>query len=313
MEAIGRLAAGLAHDFNNALHVVLGNLGRVEARLPDEADVRTALGRAKRAGEHVAALTRQLLAFARRSGLDPRPVALNTVLAGSGEALSRVLGEGVELRYDLDPGLPPCVVDPARVEAALLDLLANARDAMPGGGRATVRTGTAWLDEAAVVAGGDGLRPGRYVVLAVEDEGPGMPPEVLARAAEPFFTTKAGKGTGLGLATVHGFVRQSGGRLEISSAPGRGTTVRMLFPAASGEAEAPAAFQGRGVLDTEGGTETVLVVDDDRGVLDLAVHHLTALGYRVLSARSGEAALEVLERTEGRVDLLFTDLSMPGA
>ena len=312
LEAIGRLAAGVAHDFNNALHVVLGNLGRVEARLPDEADARKALDRAKRAGEHVAGLTRQLLAFARRSGLQPRPVVLNTVLAGSGEALSRVLGQGGELRYDLDPGLPPCVADPARVEAALLDLLANARDAMPGGGRATVRTGTAWLDEAAAVAGGEGLRPGRYVVLAVEDEGPGMPPEVLARAAEPFFTTKAGKGTGLGLATVHGFVRQSGGRMEISSAPGRGTAVRMLFPAASGEAEAPPPPPEAGaVLDTEGGTETVLVVDDDRGVLDLAVHHLTALGYRVLSARSGEAALGVLERTEGRVDLLFTDLSMP--
>ena len=312
MEAIGQLAAGVAHDFNNALHVVLGNLGRVEARLPDEADLRTALGRAKRAGEHVAGLTRQLLAFASRSRLDPRPVAMNALLAGAGGALSRVLGEGVELRYDLDPRLPPCVADAARVEAALLDLLANARDAMPGGGRATVRTGTVAVDEAAALAGGDGLRPGRYVALTVEDEGPGMRPEVLARAAEPFFTTKAGKGTGLGLATVHGFVRQSGGRMEISSAPGRGTAVRMLFPAASGEAEAPPPPPEAGaVLDTEGGTETVLVVDDDRGVLDLAVHHLTALGYRVLSARSGEAALGVLERTEGRVDLLFTDLSMP--
>jgi CheY-like chemotaxis protein len=313
MEAIGELAAGVAHDFNNALHVVLGNLGRAEARLPDEADVRKALGRAKRAGEHVAGLTRQLLAFARRSGLDPRPVALNAVLAGSGEALSRVLGEGVELRYDLDPGLPPCVADAARVEAALLDLLANARDAMPGGGRATVRTGTVWLDEAAVVATGDGLRPGRYVALTVEDEGPGMPQEVLARAAEPFFTTKAGKGTGLGLATAHGFVRQSGGRMEITSAPGRGTTVRLLFPAASGDAEAPPPpTKAEGVLDAEGGTVTVLVVDDDAGVLDLAVHHLTALGYRVLPARSGEAALEVLGRAEARVDLLFTDIAMPG-
>jgi PAS domain S-box-containing protein len=313
MEAIGQLTAGLAHDFNNALHVVLGNLGRVEARLRDEAEARKALGRAKRAGEHVAALTRQLLAFARRSRLQPRPVALNTVLAEFGEALSRVLGEGVELRFDLDPGLPTCAVDPTQVEAALLNLLANARDAMPGGGRATVRTGTAWLDEAAVVAGGDGLRPGRYVALTVEDEGPGMPPEVLARAAEPFFTTKPGEGTGLGLATVHGFVRQSGGRLEISSAPGRGTTVRLLFPAASGDAEAPPPpSKAEAVLDTKGGTETVLAVDDDAGVLDLAVHHLIALGYRVLSARSGEEALEVLERTGGRVDLLFTDLSMPG-
>jgi CheY-like chemotaxis protein len=312
MEAIGQLTAGLAHDFNNALHVVLGNLGRAEARLRDEAEARKALGRAKRAGEHVAALTRQLLAFARRSRLQSRPVVLNTVLAEFGEALSRVLGGGVELRFDLDPGLPPCAVDPTQVEAALLNLLANARDAMPGGGRATVRTGTVWLDEAAVVAGGDGLRPGRYVALTIEDEGPGMPPEVLARAAEPFFTTKAGKGTGLGLATVHGFVRQSGGRLEISSAPGRGTAVRMLFPVASSHAEPPPPSKAEAVLDAKGGTETVLAVDDEEGVLDLTVHHLTALGYRVLSARSGEEALEVLERANGRVDLLFTDLSMPG-
>ena len=178
------------------------------------------------------------------------------------------------------------MVDPARVWAALLDLLANARNAMlPGGGRATVRTGTVWLDEAAVVAGGDGLKPGRYVALAVEDEGPGMPPEVLARAAEPFFTTKPGKGTGLGLATVHGFVRQSGGRLEIGSAPGRGTTVRLLFPAASADTEAPPPSKAEPVLDAKGGTETVLAVDDDAGVLDLAMHHLTALGYRVLPSR----------------------------
>jgi PAS domain S-box-containing protein len=316
MEAIGELAAGLAHDFNNALHVVLGNLGRVEARLPDGADVRTALGRAKRAGEHVAALTRQLLAFARRSGLQPQPVVLNTVLAGSGEALSRALGPGVELRFDLDPGLPSCVVDPARAEAALLGLLANARDAMPppGGGRVTVRTGTVRLDEAAVVAGGDALKPGRYVALTVEDDGPGMPPEVLARAAEPFFTTKPGKGTGLGLATVHGFVRQSGGRLEIGSAPGRGTTVRLLFPAAPPRAEpAPAPSEAEAALDAEGGRERVLVVDDDAGVLDLAVHHLTALGYRVLPARSGEEALAVLGGPDApRVDLLFTDVVMPG-
>jgi CheY-like chemotaxis protein len=226
-----------------------------------------------------------------------------------------VLGEGAELRFDLDPGLPTCAVDPTQVEAALLDLLANARDAMPppGGGRVTVRTGTAWLDEAAVVAGGDGLRPGRYVVLAVEDDGPGMPPEVLARAAEPFFTTKPGKGTGLGLATAHGFVRQSGGRLEIGSAPGRGTTVRMLFPvASSSHAEPPPPSEAEAVLDTKGGTETVLVVDDDAGVLDLAVHHLTALGYRVLPARSGEEALEVLRGAGGRVDLLLTDVVMPG-
>ncbi len=317
MEAIGELAAGLAHDLNNALHVVLGNLGRAETRLrPDEAEIRRALERAKRASEHAAALTQQVLAFARRSRLQPHPVALNRVLTGFGEALSRTLGEGIELRFDLNPRLPPCIVDPTQVEAALLNLLANARDAMQprGGGRVMVRTGTVKLDEAAVIAGGNGLKPGRYVVLSVEDDGPGMPPEVLARVTEPFFTTKPGKGSGLGLAAVHGFVLQSGGRMEISSALGRGTTVRLLFPAACTEVEAPPPpSKAEAVLDTKGGTETILVVDDEEAVLDLAVHHLTALGYRVLSARSGEEALEVLQRPEGpQVDLLFTDVVMPG-
>jgi PAS domain S-box-containing protein len=317
MEAIGELAAGLAHDFNNALHVVLGNLGRAETRLaPDEAEIRKALDRAKRAGEHAAALTRQMLTFARRSRLQPRPVSLNAVLAGFGEALSRALGESIELRFDLDPRLPPCVVDPTQVEASLLNLLANARDAMlpQGGGRATVRTGKVTLDEAAVLAGGDGLKPGSYVALSVEDEGPGMPTEVLVRSAEPFFTTKRGKGTGLGLAAVHGFVRQSNGRMEISSAPGHGTTVSMLFPVSSATTEQqPLPSNAGPVLDIKGGTETVLVVDDEEGVLDLAVHHLTALGYHVLPARSGEEALGLLAGDNtGRVDLLFTDVVMPG-
>ena len=304
------------HTTSTTLHVVLGNIGHAQARLPpDEAEVRTALDRAKRGAEHASALTRQLLSFARRSRLEPRPVVLNAVLAGFGEALSRALGEGFELRFDLDPRLPPCVVDPAQIEASLLNLLTNARDAMvPGRGRATVRTGTTASDETAIGAGGDGLKPGNYVVLAVEDNGPGMPPEVLARSTEPFFTTKRGKGTGLGLAAVHGFVRQSGGRVEISSALGRGTTVRLLFPAIEpGNDNEPRPTRAEPVLDVKGGTETVLVVDDEDGVLDLAVHHLTALGYRVLSARSGEEALAVLERPDsGTVDLLFSDVVMPG-
>jgi PAS domain S-box-containing protein len=316
MEAIGELAAGLAHDFNNALHVVLGNLGRVETRLaPEQEEMRKALERAKRAGEHAAALTRQILTFARRSRLDPRPVALNAVIAQFGEALARALGEEIELRFELDPRIPTCIVDATQVEASLLNLLANARDAMlPNGGRATVKTGTTVLDETSIVTTGSGLKPGQYVILTVEDDGPGMPPEVLARSTEPFFTTKRGKGTGLGLAAVHGFARQSGGRLEISSAPGSGTTVRMLFPAieASNDNEPDRAKVGP-VLDVKGGTETVLVVDDEDAVLDLAVHHLTALGYRVLSACSGEQALGVLrENPAGHVDLLFSDVVMPG-
>ncbi len=314
MEAIGQLTAGLAHDFNNALQVILGNLRRANAQAEDPELVRRATERAARAGEQAAKLTKQLVSFARKTRLEPHALVLNGVLAEFGDMLAHTLGGGIEVRYDLDPGLPPCVVDPTHAEMALLNVLANARDAMPGGGKATVRTGTVDLDEAAIAAAGDGLKPGRYVALAVEDEGPGMPPAVLARAAEPFFTTKKGKGTGLGLAMVHGFVRQSGGRLEISSEPGRGTAVRMLFPVWTGGAEAPPPRPSKAepVLDARGRAETVLAVDDDEDVLDLAVHHLTALGYRVLSARSGEEALEVLERADGRVELLFTDLVMPG-
>jgi PAS domain S-box-containing protein len=312
MEAIAQLAAALAHDFNNALQVVLGNLGRAAARLPDQTEVLKPLERARQAARQVATLTRQLLTFARRARLEPRPVALNTLLTEAGPKLSRSLGEGIAPRFDLDPCLPPCLVDPTQMEEALLNVLANAGDAMPAGGQATVRTGTVVLDEAAAMAGGEDLKPGRYVVLGVEDEGSGMPPEVLARSTEPFFSTKAGKGAGLGLATVHGFVRQSGGRLEISSAPGQGTTVRMLFPAATEPATSTSSTAGGPRGGEVDGTKTVLAVDDDEGVLDLAVHHLRTLGFRVLAARSGEEALEMLRRAPDRVNLLFTDLSMPG-
>lgn len=314
MEAIAQLAAGLAHDFNNTLQVVLGNLKRAETRLPNEPEALRPLERARQAARHAATLTQQLLTFARRTRLEARPVILNTVLSEIGEVLSRTLGEGLELRYDLDPRLPPCAIDPAQVKVALLNLLANARDAMPSGGRATIRTGTVMLDEAAVLAGSDGLKPGRYVVLSVEDEGPGMPPEVLARSTEPFFSTKTGK-RGLGLATVHGFVRQSRGRLDITSMPGGGARVRMLFPLALNDtADAPQPLNDNEALPDGNldGTATILAVDDDAGVLELAVHQLTTLGYRVLSAKSGEDALEVLGRAGGQVDLLFTDISMPG-
>lgn len=312
MEAIAQLAAGLAHDFNNALHVVLGNLSRAETRLADEQATRQALDRARRGSEHAAALTRQLLLFARRTRLQPEAVAVNAVLADLGEALARALGTAVELRYDLDPRLPPCVADPGQLEAALLNLLTNARDAMPSGGLVTVRTRTATIEAASGLAGDATVKPGPYVVLTIEDEGQGMAPEVLTRAVEPFFTTKPGRGVGLGLATVHGFARQSGGHIEIDSSTDRGTTVRLFLPAAP-EPMAPAQDAVAPPRHADGATGTILVVDDTDDVLDLAVHHLTARGYQVLAARSGEEALALLAGAEGRaVDLLFTDIAMPG-
>jgi PAS domain S-box-containing protein len=310
MEAIGQLTAGLAHDFNNALQVILGNLKRAEGKLDNEAELRKAIDRATRAGESAAKLTKQLLGFARKTRLAPKALVLNDIVVEFGEMLSRTLGDTIEIDYQLEEHLPPCIVDPIHAEMALLNVLTNARDAMGAGGKAIVKTETTSLDEFAVLLGGDGIRAGRYVVLSVEDDGEGMTSDVLARSAEPFFTTKKGKGTGLGLAMVHGFVRQSGGRVEIDSAPGKGTTVRMLFPVATDKVPSPAKAEP--VLNSHGGAEIILAVDDNEDVLDLAVHHLTVLGYTVLAARSGEEALTVLERTEGKIDLLFSDIVMPG-
>lgn len=312
LEAVAQLAAGLAHDFNNALHVVLGNLGRAETRLADEQEVRRALERARRGGEHVAALTRQLLAFARRSRLQPRAVSLNGVLSGSSDAFARAVGAAVDLRYDLDPALPWCMADPVQLEAALLNLLSNARDAMASGGRVTIRTRATTIGPREALSAGSSARPGHYVMLAVEDAGRGMEPEILDRAVEPFFTTKPGRGIGLGLATVHGFGRQSGGFIEIESAAGQGTQVRLFLPALPGTGVQPSAepTMPRRPAEARCG---ILVVDDTEDVLDLAVHHLASRGYEVLAARSGEEALALLNAAEGaKVKLLFTDIAMPG-
>ncbi len=294
--------------------MILGNLQRIESALGEVApagggaadaalpQIRRAMENADRGARQAAKLTQQLLTFARRTRLEPRAVSLNAVLMEFGDMLARTLGDRIEIRLDLDPRLPACLVDPVQAEMALLNVLVNARDAMPGGGRAVVSTGTVRLDEAAAKARGDGVKPGRYVALSVRDEGEGMEPEVLARATEPFFTTKgAGKGTGLGLAMVHGFVKQSGGRLEIESEPRRGTTVRLLFPEApdgAAAARGAATDDGRATAaEAEGGRgETILVVEDSADVLDLSLHHLGQLGYRTVPARSGEEALEMLAR-----------------
>lgn len=224
--------------------------------------------------------------------------------------LVRTLGDKIDLHLDLKPGLPACTIDATHMEMALLNVLINARDAMPKGGRVTVATSV--INDAERIEAHN-LTPGIYVVICVIDHGEGMTPDVLRRATEPFFTTK-GPGTGLGLAMVHGFVQQSHGRLEIESTPGEGTTIRMIFPVVS-QAETDVSQKGDKSLNwsTEAilGKHTVLVVDDNRDVRELAYGHLKNLGYRVLSAQSGEEALKVIERY-GDVDLLFTDIIMPG-
>jgi PAS domain S-box-containing protein len=320
MEAIGQLTAGMAHDFNNLLQVINGNLevALVSLEQPDAA--REALTRAQRAAMRAGKLTQQLLTFARKQRLEPKRVNINALVVDFSEMLVRTLGSKIELRLDLRPGLPACLLDPTHLEMALLNVLINARDALPDGGEVTVAT--------AVVRGEDRLKvhnlpPGTYVDLCVIDKGLGMPPDVLRRATEPFFTTK-GPGTGLGLAMVHGFVQQSHGRLEIDSEPGKGTTVRMIFPAADSGAEltplVPPRIDntGAGQPDETGGPAgaaegkaSVLVVEDNDDVRELAESVLSMAGYAVLPASSGEQALQLLEGG-ARVDLLFTDVIMPG-
>lgn len=305
MEAIGQLTAGMAHDFNNLLQVINGNLevALISLEKPDAA--RAALERAQRAAMRAGKLTQQLLTFARKQRLEPKAVNLNTLVVEFSEMLVRTLGDKVDLRLDLRPGLPLCHLDPTHLEMALLNVLINARDAMPDGGQVTVGT--------AIVRGEERIS---YVDLCVVDKGIGMPPEVLRRATEPFFTTK-GPGTGLGLAMVHGFVQQSHGRLEIDSKPGEGTTVRMIFPVAdNGQDAAGGAGPDQDTTTPEadamaGSRPSVLVVEDNDDVRELAESVLGMAGYTVLTAASGEKALDLL-REGARVDLLFTDVIMPG-
>ncbi|MCW2244327.1 PAS domain-containing protein [Azospirillum canadense] len=326
MEAIGQLTAGLAHDFNNLLQVIAGNLELAATRAGSDDLLKRAIENADRATQQGAKLTQHLLAFARKQRLDPKRINLNTLIVEFSDMLLRTMSDDVDLRLDLKPGLPSCTIDPVQLEMALLNVLINARDAIRDrgrdqgrdrggdagrkGGRVTVATATLALDGNAPA---HHLSPGHYVVLCVHDDGPGMEPEILRRATEPFFTTKE-PGTGLGLSMVHGFVQQSNGRLEIESDVGRGTTVRMLFPVAVERAVPPQPGlvpPGTPAPDAQ----TILLVEDSDDVRGLAEGYLRGLGYRVLSARSGEEALAVLESRDldrERVDLLFTDLVMPG-
>ena len=313
LESIGQLTAGLAHDFNNLLQVVNGNLELLAARLQDDKNKRY-VENARSAAERGAKLTRQLLAFARKTRLEPRATDLSALVNDFTEVIESSISKQVELHLSLRRGLPSVVVDPDQLEMALLNIVNNARDAMPRGGMVTISTVPVHLGRNAA---GD-LTPGDYVALEVSDEGDGMPPDVAERATEPFFTTKGvGKGTGLGLAMASGFVRQSRGRLDIDSEPGRGTTIRMLFPVgrATNEAEQPPLQPSLLVARTESGWhEHILVVDDSPEVLELAQDILGGVGYRITTAASGEDALALFDQfnAENHVDLLFTDLIMPG-
>ncbi|WP_288378436.1 response regulator [uncultured Massilia sp.] len=305
MEAIGQLSAGMAHDFNNLLQVINGNLelaNLTAGKTPAAEPIR----RAQRATMQAGKLTQQLLSFARKQRLEQKPISLNSLVMEFSDMLVRTLGKEVELRLDLRPGLPTCSLDPTYLEMALLNVVINARDAMPQGGVVTV--GTSVVSEAR--RGANRLPPGDYVSVCIADEGEGMTPDVAKRATEPFFTTK-GLGTGLGLAMVHGFVQQSQGRLEIDSEPGQGTRVRMMFPVARHEArDEDGGTDLASLADAAGRKCRILVVEDNPDVRELAEAMLAAADYEVVSAPSGETALALLQRES--VDLLFTDVIMPG-
>ena len=309
MEAVGQLTGGVAHDFNNLLTVIMGNLEMAEGRAGEDPRLRSALGSAMTAAGQAADLIRQLLAFARQQPLQPQALDLDRVVAGMTPMLRRTLGEHIEITVKPSEGLHLALVDRTQLENALLNLAVNARDAMPQGGKLTIETENVHLDSGYAARNAE-VTPGDYAMLAVSDSGVGMPPTVIERALQPFFTTKGpGKGTGLGLSMVYGFVKQSGGHMKIYSEVGHGTTMRLYLPSATGEkasAEAPPLEAG-----LPRGNETVLVVEDDAQVRKLVVSQLAGLGYRVLEAPDGPAAEAILEGGQP-IDLLFTDIVMPG-
>jgi signal transduction histidine kinase len=316
MEAIGQLTGGVAHDFNNLLTIIMGSLDGIRRQLDDStkeldlARLRRLQGMAFQGAERASSLTSRLLAFARRQPLDPEPIDLNRLSTGISDLLQRTLGERVVLETVSTPGLWLAKADRAELESALVNVAINARDAMPDGGKLTIETANVWLDEDYVARLTEPVPAGQYVMLAVADSGHGMDKQTLDRVFEPFFTTKGvGKGTGLGLSQVYGFVRQSGGHIRIYSEPGEGTTIKLYLPRESDPLAKVAKPQLEAV--SEGGAETILVVEDHDQLREYSTSVLRELGYQVLEARQGGEALELLKARKD-VQLLFTDVVLPG-
>jgi two-component system, cell cycle sensor histidine kinase and response regulator CckA len=311
MEAVGQLAGGIAHDFNNLLTAILGSTELLLADTPPDDPRREDVQEISRSAHRAAALVRQLLAYSRKQVLQPRRVDLNAIVRDMGAMLRRVVGEPIELRLDLDPGLGHVTADPGQLEQVIANLGVNARDAMPRGGTLTITTSN--VTGRGVTAPADEGLPaaGPLVSLAVTDTGIGMDDEVRGRLFEPFFTTKElGRGTGLGLATVYGIVRQSGGHIQVRSRPGGGSSFTVYLPRA--EAPRPARGALAAAAPVSGGSETVLVAEDEEAVRHLVCRVLRAKGYRVLEARHAEAALDLAAATAEPIDLLVSDLVMPG-
>ena len=312
MEAVGELTGGIAHDFNNLLTVIIGNLDTLRRQTGDQDEgARVRLDAALAAAGRAASLTERLLAFARRQTLEPKVIDANRLVTGMDDLLRRALGPQVVLETVLAAGPWHVHADPNQLENALLNLAINARDAMPAGGRLTIETANAELDTAYAAAHVD-VVPGQYVAIAVTDTGSGMPAWVKERAFEPFFTTKeAGRGTGLGLSQVYGFVKQSGGHVKIYSEPGSGTTVRLYLPKSTAMAVDDETRHARERPGQVSPGLSVLVVEDDPFVRLFAVGALEELGYRALEAPNGQIALDILGR-EPAIGLLLTDVGLPG-
>jgi CheY-like chemotaxis protein len=309
MEAVGQLTGGIAHDFNNMLAVVIGSLDLLGRRLGGNERALRYVDAASDGAPRAALLTQRLLSFSRQQPLEPKPTNLNTLVAGMSDLLRHSIGADIRLETVLAGGLWRVEIDPNQLENVILNLVVNARDAMPDGGCLTIETQNAHLDDR-YAASNAGVMAGQYVMLAVTDTGAGMPDDVVTKAFDPFFTTKpVGKGTGLGLSQVYGFIKQSGGHVKIYSEPGHGTTVKIYLARLDAAATEPLA-PPRAMATTAGESRTVLVVEDEPGVRAFTTEALTELGYTVLEARDGAAALRVIE-AHPEIDLLFTDVVMP--
>jgi signal transduction histidine kinase/CheY-like chemotaxis protein len=310
MEVVGQLTGGVAHDFNNLLTAIGGNLDLILRRSDDSGWVRRLAEAALQATQRGERITQQLLVFSRRQVLRPETLNLNRVLVEFEALMTHAVSEKIDLQLQLDTALDPSRIDPAQLEAALLNLMVNARDALPNGGRVVIETRNVLLDQAYADQNPD-ARPGAYVLVSVSDNGVGIDPSILQHVFEPFFTTKdVGRGSGLGLSQVYGFAEQSGGHVKIYSEVGIGTTVKLYLPKASERLIAGEKQQLIPLRSANGG-ETVLVVEDDEAVLAMAIESVTDLGYRVLVAHDSQEALAIVKGSE-RIDILFSDIVMPG-
>ena len=309
MSAVGRLAGGVAHDFNNILTVIIGYSELALYRVGTMPEVSKQLTEIKRAGERAAALIRQLLAFGRQQVLYPRVLDLNAVLNNLTQMLLRVIGEDISLSFNPSVPLGQIKADPGQIEQLLMNLVVNARDAMPDGGAIVIETSSVTLDEGYLDSHWS-VRPGRYVMLSVSDTGCGMDEKTVSQIFEPFFTTKKpGQGTGLGLSTVYGIVKQSDGYIWVYSEPGKGTTFKIYFP--QFEPATENRENGATATESKGGSETILVVEDDSSLRTLTTSVLGSMGYKVLEAPDAESALTLAANPELHIDLLLTDVLMP--